>query len=689
MTTKMTTNNNASTSFAGRIFNAFRRSTLCSVLINLVWVYLLYEVCRLVFLWVNWGSLGETMTWSVFLSALSGGWRFDSSAIFYTNSLYILLALLPLHIKEGRRGYRAVLKWLYVGINALCLLINLADTVFFEFRGHRTTSAIFREFGNESNLGSIVGTETLSHWYLVVLFAVMVYLLIKLYRQPAGCRYSGGRAMAQSPHDGEAETPRKPLWRYYAVGIVILAIMGLAAVCGMRGNIFFLSATRPISVNYAFRYVDQPIQTGLVLNTPFSMIRTIGQNAMETPEYYTQAELDAIYTPVHTPQPGIEKRRKNVVILMVESFAQEFIGGLNKDLDGGTYKGYTPYTDAMLDSCMYFETMLCNTYFSIDAPPSVLASIPRFERSFVVSPHSLNHINSIASELKNEGYTSAFFHGADNESLGFHAFTRQAGFERYYGQDEFYADPRFGGKAEFDGTWGVWGEPFLQFFCATLTELPQPFVAAVFTLSSHHPFKIPAKYADRFKDEGLFELHKCIRYTDYSIHQFFESARKQPWFDNTIFVLTADHTSAKRTHAEYKTTMGDYRVPILIYDPSGELPRGQQPGIAQQIDIMPTLLNYLGYDRPYVAFGKDLLNTPAEDSWAFAANSIPTYVKGDYVMTFDGSEPVSLFNYREDPLENNNLVGKGLPQEAEMLREVKAIVQSYLTRMNNDQLTAR
>lgn len=654
----------------GQYFHSLRKTNIFAVTVNLLWVYLLYEACRLIFLWLNWESLGESMTWSVLFSALEGGWRFDSSAIFYTNSLYILLALLPLHFKEGRKGYQALLKWLYVGINSLCMLINLADSVFFEFRGQRTTMAVFREFGNESNIGSIVGVELVSHWYLIPIFALMVYVLIKLY-QPS------------------AEAPQKPLWRYYLKSVLILGVAGLTAVCAMRGNVFFLSATRPISVNYAFRFVDKPIEAGLVLNTPFSLIRTVGQMAMVTPQFYTQEQLDAIYSPLHTPNPQAEARKKNIVILMVESFAQEFVGGLNKGLDGGTYKGYTPFMDSMLDSCMYFETMLCNTFFSIDALPAVTASIPRFERSFVVSPHSLNQINSLASELKNIGYTSAFFHGADNESLGFSAFTRQAGFDRYYGQNEFYADARFGGREEFDGKWGVWDEPFLQYFCATISEMPQPFLATVFTLSSHHPFRIPDKYKDRFPEEGQYPMHKCIRYADYSLSRFFESARKQSWFQNTVFIITADHASSKRTHAEYKTTVGDYRVPILIYDPSGDLPRGKQKGIAQQIDIMPTMLNYVGYDRQYVAFGKDLLNTPADKSWAFAANSIPTYFKGDYVMTFDGTNAVTMFNFREDPLETTNLVGKGLLEEEEMLREVKAIVQSYLTRMNSDQLIAK
>ena len=223
------------------IFEAIKESTVFSVAVNLLWVYLLYEVCRLIFLWLNWNSLGESMTWGVFLSALEGGWR----------SLYILLALLPLHIKEGRKGYGAVLKWLYVGINSLCMLINLADSVFFEFRGQRTTMAVFREFGNESNITEIIGVELLSHWFLIPIFALMVYALVKLYRKPDGA-------------------PQKPLWKYYLKSIIALAITGLTTVCAMRGNIFFLSATRPISVNYAFRFVDKPIDAGLVLNTPFS-----------------------------------------------------------------------------------------------------------------------------------------------------------------------------------------------------------------------------------------------------------------------------------------------------------------------------------------------------------------------------------------------------------------------------------
>ena len=530
--------------------------------------------------------------------------------------------------------------------------------------------AIFREFGGEGNLGSIVLTELISHWYLVLLTGLMVWAMWRLYRRP--------------------QPAVRPLWRYYLARLGWLVLYGFVAVCGMRGNVFFLSATRPISNNFAFRYTTSAEQTGAVLNTPFSLIRTIGQTTIPTPRYFSSAqELDAIYSPLHLPADSLgAPDKKNVVIIIVESFAREFIGGLNRDLDGGTYKGYTPWTDSMLDSVMYHDEMIANTYYSIDAPPAVLASIPRADRPFVVSPHSVNHINSLATELKNFGYTSAFFHGADNESLGIHAFTRQAGFDRYYGQTEFFADPRFGGRSEFDGTWGVWDEPFLQFFCAKLSEMPQPFLAGVFTLSSHHPFHIPEKYASRFPDEGQHALHKCIRYTDYSLGQFFASARKQPWFKNTIFIITADHTSSKRTHREYtEGEMGNLRIPILYYDPSGQLPRGRQRGISQQIDIMPTVLGLVGYDRPYIAFGKDLLATPPTDHWAFNWNSLPILVEGDYMMVYDGNQVKGLYNIKNDHFQEHNLAGKGLPEEKSMLRRTQAIMQSYLERMNADSVT--
>ena len=635
------------------------------VILNLLLVYICYEACRLAFLAENWALLSANLSWHSFLTMSRGGLLFDTAAICFTNSLYLLLALFP--FGQGRRALRVAAKWSYLIPNTIAVVANLMDSAYFSFTQKRVTANVFAEFENEGNLGGIIGVEFIHHWYFVLLAIALIALLWKGYR---------GRGV-----EAEVRSNRTSL----VVDIVIFLIAIALCIGGMRGALF-RTATRPITPNDAFRYARQPIETNVILNTPFNIIKTLKHKGVKTPTYFErQAELDSLYMPVHMPRPDRVERRKNVVVLIVESFAEEFIGSRNRYLDGGTYRGYTPFADSLLSVSLTWRSTFCNGWTSIDAMPAVLASIPRMHDAFVLSTYSLNHINSLATELRHWGYHSAFFHGAENNSMGFRSFARSAGFDDYFGRDEYYADTRFGGKADFDGTWGIWDEPFLQFFCTKMTEMTEPFVTAVFTLSSHHPFAVPDKYKDVFKDEGIHALHKCIRYTDNALRQFFASARQEPWYENTIFVLCADHASSKTTHDEYKTELGHFRIPILFFDPTGELPRGCVEGIAQQLDIMPTLLGYLGYDRPYVAFGKDLLATPADSTWAFNNFNIPQLIKGDYLLQFDGQQPTGFFRYRSDSLLHHNLVGS-LPEEKAMTRQLKAILQATTERLKNNEM---
>ena len=633
---------------------------------NLLLAFLCYTICRVEFLLENWSIFQGSTTWASFVENCRGGLLFDASAIFYTNSLWLVLMLLPLRWLQKPTA-QAILKWLFVVVNGFCVVINLMDSVYFPFTQQRTTAFVFDEFQNEGNLLTIFGVEVVRHWYLVLLAAVLIYALFKGYRKSEGATSQKATA-------------------FYLTQTLSLLLFVPIAVCGMRGASLF-NSTRPIAISNAHQFAATPLQSGLVLNTPFAILRTLNEKPMQVPTFFeTQAELDSIYTPVHVPDSNRIERRKNVVILIVESFAQEFVGALNHHLDNGTYRGYTPFADSLLAKSLTWQETISNSGFSIDAMPAVLASIPRMDKPFVLTPFSLNTLNSIASELGRWGYSSAFFHGAPNGSMGFQAFARSIGFENYYGMTEYCQDKRFGGNEDFDGTWAIWDEPFLQYYCTKMSEMHEPFVTTVFTASSHHPFHLPEAYRDTFPEEGKFPLHKCIRYTDHSLRRFFESASRQPWFKNTIFVLTADHASSRITHDEYMTEVGLFRIPILFYDPSGEMPRGTMPGIAQQIDIMPTLLGYLGYDRPYIAFGIDLLRTPPEQTWAFNWDHVPQYLQGDYVLHFDGEHAKAFYDYRHDRLMKQNLHGK-CDEEPIMERRIKALVQSFMQRMKNNDMT--
>ena len=656
-----------------RIRKSLYSGPLCLVL-NLALVYLVYEVCRLAFLFENWQTFAPSLTWAKFAEMLRGGWMFDTSAILYTNALYALMVLLPLHFKETDAWQRAA-RWVFVVCNALCVVANLADSVYFQYTGRRTTVTVFSEFASEHNLGSIVGVELLRHWYLVVLAAALVWGLWRFCFVPSGEPPAGVRRPLRL----------RPALAYYGVQLLFLAAYVPLTVIGMRGGA--TTAVRPINISNANQYVDRPLEAAVVLNTPFSLIRTFGKEIFVVPDYIPQGELDAVYTPLHLSADSAVARRKNVVVLIVESFGREYIGGFNRWMDGGAYKGYTPFVDSLMQHSATWLYSYSNGRKSIDGMPSILSGIPMFVEPFFLTPSSMNDVSGLAGELGRWGYSSAFFHGAENGSMGFQAFARTTGFDRYYGRTEYDEDSRFGGDKDFDGTWAIWDEPFLQFFALKMTELRQPFVSAVFTASSHHPYVIPDEYKDVYPEEGLV-IHKCIRYTDNALRRFFATARQQPWYKNTLFVITSDHTNLT-DHKYYQTDLGGFCSPIIFFDPSGELKPGMRNAIAQQIDIMPTVLGYLGYDRPYVAFGCDLFNTAPQDTWAVNyLNGIYQYIKGDYMLQFDGQKTKAVYRFRTDTLLEHNLVGR-VAEQAELEREVKAIIQSYMTRMTTNSLVVR
>lgn len=626
-------------------------SPLLVVLWNLLLVYLIYQIARIEYWLENSSYLNYTF------DVWRGGLMFDTSAILYTNALYVVLMFFPLHYKETN-VYHKICKWLFIIVNGLAFAINLADSVYFRYTMRRTTSTVFDEFSSEGNLGSIIGTEFLSHWYLVLLFALIMWLLWKFYATP----------------NLNVKVLNK--WKYNGACLLSLLLFTPFCIAGMRGG--FATAVRPITISNAMQYTARPTDAPLVLNTPFSLLRTIDTNVFVVPNYFDSAEeMEAVYTPIHIPSDSLQMEKKNVVVLIVESFGREYIGALNKTLEDGKYKGYTPCVDSLISKSTTFSHSFCNGRKSIDGMPSILSSIPMFVEPFILTPSSMNDYTGLAGILAKEGYETAFFHGAQNGSMGFQAFAQKTGFQRYYGRTEYEESC---GTADFDGTWAIWDEPFLQFFANEMSKMKQPFMTSVFTASSHHPFAVPEKYKKQFVEEEL-EIHKCIRYTDMSIGKFFDTASRQPWFKNTIFVLTSDHTNMSN-HAEYQTDLGGFCSPIIIYDPSR--PEGKTVDkIAQQIDILPTILGMLNYTKPYFGFGIDVLNTPKEDTWAVNyLNGYYQYVRYGYVLQFDGTSTTAIYSL-DDKLMKNNIKGKVEIQQ-QMERELKAIIQQYMERMKQD-----
>lgn len=648
------------------MFKTIKNNLFITTVYNIAIAMILYQLCRIAFYLVNI-SYFNGITPERFATICAGGTRFDLTAVLYTNIIYILMMLIPFKFRYNSNYQRAA-KWVFFAFNTVGIIANCIDIPYFQFTNRRTTASVFSEFSNDNNIMSVIMQAAIGYWYVTIIGIALIASMWFLYHTPR-----------QTPDN----KPKLAInnWLYYIINTSILGVTLLFVVFGIRGGIG--DFVRPITLSNANAYIKEPIEAAIVQNTPFCIIRTLGKKTYKDPHYFeTEEELTSIYEPIITPHPNGEFRNKNVVILIMESFSKEFVGELNKDLDDGQYGGYTPFLDSLIREGLTFEHTFANGRKSIDAMPSILSSIPRLYEAYILTPYSNNKVDGIASKLAKKGYYTAFFHGAPNGSMGFDAFANVSGFKDYFGKDEYNND------ADYDGTWAIWDEEFLQFFAQKLGTFQQPFMTTLFTASSHHPFKIPEKHKDAFIEEGGHPLHKCIRYSDYALRRFFDSVKDQPWYNNTIFVVVADHTNAPMLK-KYITDAGRYMVPIVFYTPDGEL-KGRKQTIAQQIDIMPTLLGYLNYDEPYVAFGHNLLDSSYTHHYAInnQFQNIQLFTDDSLMFLFDNHSINSAFNFIKDTdLENDliNTISQERIDSAEIL--TKAIVQQYLQRMINNQLT--
>jgi len=626
---------------------------------RIILIMVLLTASRIGFYFFN-HSMFPGISFLQFMTMLKGGLVFDISAVVYFNLLVILLHILPFDFRYNKT-YQAVLKYLYFFFNGLLLAINGADYVYFRFLNKRATADIFKTFENEERLPKMILRFMFDYWPATLFSLFLIALMVWLY----------GRVKTRKPEPANKIS-------YLTINILMIPLALALVVGAARGG--YRHSTRPITISNAARYVNNPHDVAIVLNTPFSILRTFGKKGLKKYNFFSEEELKKLYNPHYMPADTGKFEPMNVVILIMESFSREYTGFFNKDLEGGTYKGYTPFLDSLLSVGLTFDISLANGNKSIDAMPSILASLPSLETPYIISHYANNSINGIAALLKKKGYYSAFFHGAPNGSMGFDSFSRMAGFDDYFGMSQ-YAD-----KSDFDGMWGVWDEQFFHFFAGKMNTFRQPFVTAIFSVSSHHPFKVPEKYEGRFK-KGPIPICQVVGYSDFALREFFKEVSTMSWYKNTLFVLTADHTNEK-FHKEFQNTLGQFLVPILFYKQGSDL-HGYMNRIAQQIDIMPTILNYLHYDNEYIAFGNNLLDDTYE---SFGFNTIGStyylYMK-DHILEMIENKPVGLYNYKSDRYFDSNLLDKDMYVQKHMDDKLKAIIQTYNSRLLDNNMIIR
>jgi len=604
-------------------------------------IVLIYQLCRLLFLFFNRNSFNG-LTFKTFL----GGLHFDLSAIAYINIIFAILHFLPGKFKY-KNGYQKGLKIAFFIINLLFILTNFVDFEYFRFTGRRSSFGMITATGMENEIGGLIISFLIEFWYIPLIALVLAIAFWKTIPN------------IKLIFSGEKIT-KITIAKQLGVFIFLLGFVFLLGRGGFQ--------KKPLKVVDAVNY-GSISHSALVLNTPFCILKTIGKKeTLESPKFYNEKELNAIFNPVVETNPTESLTKQNVVVIILESFGRE-----------NMQRGQTPFLDSLLTKSLFFENGFANGKLSIDAVPSTLSSIPSLmSSSLITSSYSINEIYGLPKILKDNGYNTSFFHGAFNGSQNFDQYCKVAGFDAYYGKNEY------DGPEAFDGRWGIFDEEFFQFYCQKMSSFKQPFFTSIFSISSHNPYTIPEKYKGKFP-KGTTKIQESIAYSDYALKQFFNTAKQQDWYKNTLFVITADHTSSEPTEEKFKTNVGKFRIPILFFNPGNPAFGGISYRNMQQIDIMPSIIDLLHIKTKMVTFGKPYQSD--KDFVVYYLDNIYHYIDGDYYMAFDGKKALAMYNFKKDELLKNNLIQSDKALAIKMERFIKAYVQSFNERIINNQLT--
>lgn len=626
-----------------------KANNLLLLLKRFVLLLLFYTVSRALFLVFN-AAYFSGLGFGDLILAFINGIRFDISTLVILNVPVIALHFFPFRFFYSS-GYQKLIKALFMVINIPCLLINCIDFAYFGFTFRRTTFDVLGILSGGGDIFNTLPSMIKDFWYILLIWLILSFLLVKLY------------SVISKNHFAHYQFQKGSIAKRIALHLVFIGLI----VIGFRGGI----QLKPLGIISAGQ-INSVKAAPLALNTPFTIIKTIGKKELGELQYFSPEKALQIFSPIHHYNSAHPFSDLNVVVIILESFSKEYTG-LNKGAPS-----YTPFLDSLSAHSLYFTDAYANGKRSIDGIPAVLASIPSLsEDAFITSPYSTNTFDNLASLLRRKNYSTAFFHGGNNGTMGFDHFIRNAGFEKYYGRNEYNND------ADFDGTWGIYDEEFLQFTAQKINEMRIPFFASIFTLSSHHPYAVPKKYKDKFS-KGTLPIHESIGFTDYSLKKFFETAQKQPWFSNTLFVITADHT-ALASAPFFHSWAGMFAIPLIYYYPKA-LSAAASQLTTQQCDIVPSILHYLNFDESFLAFGNSVFDSAASHFAVTLQSNVYQVIENGYSLLADTSQTIGLYYFKTDSLFNNDLSKKNIPVQQEMERKLRAYVQQFNDRMIHNKL---
>ena len=689
-------------------------SPLIVLIVRFLVLMALFLLTRFIFYWFNHDAF-QAFTSPIFWQGL----RFDAAAICILNAPYFLLLLLPFRFIESRT-FRTIGNVYFILVNSIALLTNLIDTCYYSFSMRRMTGDIFSFIGETNNFGELVPVFIKDYWYVGAIWLGIIGILFLTSYLTEKTDYhwliSKGKYVSWKighwwwlfislvfadkvgfddellDAEGGAEYSEKPSgWFKHMVFRVFCIFL---IVVGVRGGL----QMRPLSISYAGSVAGVE-NAALVLNTPYSLVTTLGATEVKRVSYFSEERCAEIfdtkrdiwgyyyYDEKETNFPKYGKAIDydhpiNIVLIILEGISSEYSDYLADEPKA--LGGCTPFLDSLAQNAIVFRGY-ANGQQSIEALSSIIGGIPSLmDKPFSQSPYSVYDLTYPATLLSEKyGKLNMFFHGGKNGTMGFDRFCLIAGIGSYYGMDE-YPD-----EEDYDGTWGIKDMPYLQYVAKKLGSEPDPFFATIFTLSSHHPFVVPDGYdtllaatratATDAGDGGTSfaaaeptPMQRCVAYTDEALRQFFHTAKNSYWYENTLFVITADHTNFYGAeNVDYLAHR--YSVPMIFYWPKNSVSY-RSDRIVQQVDIMPSIFDFCNMQGTFTSFGHSAFDEKAPH---FAINYLSGnyhFYTGHFLFEFNGKAITHIWDLQGG---THEVGSDDVPDFSEREQLMKAVIQRY------------
>ena len=561
--------------------------------------------------------------------------RFDlkTIAIWYA-PLYLLVGV---GLWVRLKCWFLVCKSVFIVLYALLLVFGVIAVFYYPISKSIVGIELFQMLGGQDV--TILSSYLLDYWYAFILALLSLYTASVVYSKLSFV------------------VTKKQSAVYSLVSLSLIVFLA-------RGGI----ALKPLNILDGYAHLESN-EVVTAITPAYVLLESYGKSTLEYTPYFSEEELQVSLADDIQVFNEREGQLPNICVILLESFGAEYT-----KINRSDRPSYTPFLDSLMNVSINFTNAYANGLRSMDAVASVFGGVPSLmKQPLIGSLYSTVELSALPAELDEQGYYSSFYHAADELSMGFKPFLLSQGL------DDYLAKQQYPNQEDFDGTWGIFDLPYLQYVSEKLTEQQQPWISGIFTLSSHHPYTIPEKYKNLPK--GTSEIHQSVGYTDEALRQFFQSAKSKSWFANTVFIITADHTSINQTkpHATYR---GKYTVPLIIYSPSRYEAR-VDTSVAQHLDVHATVLQIAG-KKEFKSLGRSLLENNRRYSIQYDGN-VYVCTSDSLTLQWNGVAKPKLFAYRTDAAHTTNIASMKPDDTIMMLDTLKMYIQKYNYRLlNND-----